>query len=195
MFIYNAIWYNKNMNIALLGNGHVCRALLDIIDKENNLLYLYSRSKAVFNNIYFYLESSDFNNIANNKEIDLVIDMLGDNDIAVEMSKNIIKQSLLNNKSVIACSKKLMNKYGEELCNYAKDTNGELYINSLVSSSKDFMPYPEYLSIDNFLNASDKNHILKYRGGGPIETAQYINDEILKIKEIKKCKVNSWPLA
>lgn len=163
------------MNIALLGNGHVAQELIEIIDKENNLLVSYDRN-------------SNFYEIPNAFIFDVVIDMLGHNDEAVEISRNIIKDSLYYGKSVVTCNKKLMGKYGIELCNYAKDTNGELYINSLVASSKNFSPYPEYLSIYNFIESKNKEKIFQYRGAGPIETANFINDEIIKIKRLKNAK-------
>jgi homoserine dehydrogenase len=163
------------MNIALLGNGHVAQALIKIIDKTHNILLSYDRS-------------SNFYDIPKNNDIDIVIDMLGHNDDAVEISRKIIKDSLSANKIIITCNKKLMGKYGIELCNHAKDTNGNLFINSLVASSKQFVLYPEYLSIDKFMSIQDKTEIFKYRGAGPEETAEFINNEIIKIGQLKNAE-------
>jgi len=129
------------MNIALLGNGHVAQALIKIIDKTHNILLSYDRS-------------SNFYDIPKNNDIDIVIDMLGHNDDAVEISRN----------------------------------NGNLFINSLVASSKQFVLYPEYLSIDKFMSIQDKTDIFKYRGAGPEETAEFINNEIIKIGQLKNAE-------
>lgn len=160
------------MNIALLGNGHVAQALIKIIDKEKNMLVSYD-------------SNSDFYEIPTSPIFDIIIDMLAHNDDAVEISRKIINESLSNGKSVITCNKKLMGKYGIELCNHAKDTNGELYINSLVASSKNFLQYPQYLSIYNFIESHNKDNIFQYRGAGPEETAEFINNEIIKIGKLK----------
>lgn len=169
------LWYNQIMKIALLGNGHVAQALIDIIDKKDNILLSYDRS-------------SNFYDIAKSTDIDLVIDMLGHNDEAVEISKMVIKSSLSSGKSVITCNKKLMSMYGIELCNHAKDTNGKLYINSLVASSNKFISYPEYLSIYNFIEMNKVYNVFNYRGAGPKETADFINNEIIKIGKLKNAK-------
>ena len=161
------------MNIALLGNGHVAQALINIIDEEKHVLISYDRN-------------SNFDEIPLSPIIDIVIDMLAHNNEAVQISKNIIKGSLYYGKSVITCNKKLMNIYGAELCNFAKDTSGKFYINSLVASSNTFIPYPEYLSIYNFIDNSDKESIFQYRGAGPEETAKFINDEITRIEKNEK---------
>jgi hypothetical protein len=60
------------MNIALLGNGHVAQALINIIDEEKHVLISYDRN-------------SNFDEIPLSPIIDIVIDMLAHNNEAVQI--------------------------------------------------------------------------------------------------------------
>jgi homoserine dehydrogenase len=172
------------MNIALIGNGNVSQALVPIILNKNNKLFLFKRGNGFFEDQVFDKVYNDFFSVSSLKNIDVVIDMLGTNDEAIQISRKIIKDSLSNNKYVITCNKKLMSRYGAELCDHAKNTNGHLYINSLVASSVYYKKYPVYLSIDNFKEISKNKDIFFYRGAGPHETALSIYDEIIRIGKI-----------
>lgn len=172
------------MNIALIGNGSVSQALVPLISNKNNRLFLFKRDGGFVEDQVFDKIYNDFFSVSSLKNIHIVIDMLGINDEAIQISKRVIKDSLLNNKYVITCNKKLMGMYGNELCDHAKNTNGQLYINSMVASSRYYKKYPVYLSIDNFKEMNQNKDIFIYRGAGPNETALSIYDEIIRIGKI-----------
>jgi homoserine dehydrogenase len=176
------------MHIAFVGSGKVAQALVDMVDTEEHNIHLYARSSDVIDIFMFTTISSDLYSVIKNKTIDLVIDLLAHNDDALFVSKKIIKDSLSNNKSVITANKKLMRRFGNELCEHAKNTNDQLYINSIVASSSLFNAYPVYLSIDNFKKLNNSSDLFTYRGAGPKETAEAINKEIKKIWKIKNAK-------
>lgn len=176
------------MNIAFLGYGEVAKSLINKINKDDHNLFLYTRNADNVSNEDFKKISSDIYAIPKAKSIDLVVDLLAHNDEAIYISKKIIKDSLSAGKAAITANKKLMRKYGNELCDHAQNTNGQLYINSLVASSVHFKQYPVYLSIYNFKDMNVGSDIFRYRGAGPEETAGHINQEIIKVGKIKNGK-------
>ena len=76
------------------------------------------------------LTTEDFNEIANDENIDLVIEVLG----GVEPGKEYIKTLLQKGKSVITANKDIIADCGEELIKTAQDNNTCLYFEAAVAA-------------------------------------------------------------
>jgi homoserine dehydrogenase len=169
------------MHIGIMGIGDVAKSFINVINKDDHVLYAYARNPKMVNNVIFNKISSDAQSIVESQSVNTIIDLLGHSDEAVEVSREIIEKSLENGKNVITSNKKLMKRYGKELCDYANKSKGSLYINSLTSSSDNFDAFPVYLSTNNFNEINEKYNIFSYRGAGPEEVALSINQEIKRI--------------
>lgn len=169
------------MHIGIMGFGHVAKAFVNLINKDGHVLYAYTRNSRIPDNFNLNQVSFDSESIIDSKSVETIIDLLSHSNEAVEVSKEIIKKSLLNGKNVITSNKKLMYNYGKELCRYANKSKGNLYINALTCSSANFDAFPVYLSTDNFNKLNRRYDIFSYRGAGPEEVALSINQEIKRI--------------
>lgn len=172
------------MNIGILGYGAVAKELIKIIDKKEHKIFLWHRNSNTPRTLEIKkIWGSDRpHEMVQKNMIDIVVDALGsDNDDALSKSKWAIETALKNGKFVITCNKRLMDLYGKDLCEYAKNYN-KFYINSLVAHSSEHEGLDEYLNIENFTSFS-KEVLFKYRGAGPEKTAEFIYEEITRIGE------------
>lgn len=170
------------MNIGILGYGKVSNALIDIIDKEKDKIFVWHMGHQIPREKYvkkFWGEDIPHEIVQKNM-INVVVDAIGDNDEGITKSKWAIEKSLKNDKFVITCNKKLMDQHGTELCNYAKKYN-KFYINPIVAYSPDYNGLGHYLDINNF-ELFSKEELFAYRGAGPKETALFIYEEINRIR-------------
>ena len=103
-------------NIALLGLGTVGKAVYEEIN--NNVSYVLVKDITKKRNIQLSekIITNDFQEIIQDKNIDIVIELIGGENPAY----NYIKKSIKANKNVITANKEVMGKHGKELLNLAE---------------------------------------------------------------------------
>ena len=127
---------NKSYNVAVLGAGNIGSAVISRLlhlDKElldinlSKVLVKDATKERDFDKI---LLTEDFNEIANDENIDLVIEVLG----GVEPGKGYINTLLQKGKSVITANKDIVADCGEELIKAAQENNSSLYFEAAVAA-------------------------------------------------------------
>lgn len=131
----------NKINIALLGLGTVGSGVYKILtshkeDFENRLgLSLIPRvflekdlSRADQLGISRDLVVSDFEAIADNPEIDVVVEVMG----GIEPAKSFVERSIEKGKSVVTANKELMAKHGEEILRAASASGVDVYYEASV---------------------------------------------------------------
>ena len=117
------------MNIAILGYGTVGSGVVEVIntnkasiDKraghEINIKHVLDLRKFPGELIEDVL-TDDFNDIINDKEVDIVVEVMG----GLEPAYSFVKASLENGKSVVTSNKELVAKYGASLLKLAKENS------------------------------------------------------------------------
>lgn len=117
------------VNIAVLGYGTVGSGVVEVIRTNQEIVNKNSGNEI---NIKYVLDLRDFpgdpvesilvhdfNTILEDKEIDIVVEVMGGTGAAY----TFVKQSLLAGKNVCTSNKALVAKYGPELMKIAKDKN------------------------------------------------------------------------
>ena len=100
----------SNVNIAVLGAGNIGSAVIErLLTIDNTLLNLTLKKVLVSDvskdrNIDKSLLTDNFDEILNDKEIDVVIEVLG----GIDPGKAYIKSSLISGKSVITANKDII---------------------------------------------------------------------------------------
>ena len=127
---------NKSYNVAVLGAGNIGSAVISRLlhlDKElldinlSKVLVIDATKERDFDK---NLLTEDFNEIANDENIDLVIEVLG----GVEPGKGYINTLLQKGKSVITANKDIVADCGEELIKAAQENNSSLYFEAAVAA-------------------------------------------------------------
>lgn len=132
----------KNLNIAIAGLGVVGSGVYDILTKQVemlnkrskrsiNLVAAGSRTKKDFideNKIKYYDNVLD---LANDDNVDLVVELIGGDTIAYELCKN----SLKNGKHFVTANKAMIAKHGLELAELASRHNVSLQFEAAVAGS------------------------------------------------------------
>ena len=127
---------NKSYNVAVLGAGNIGSAVISRLlhlDKELldiNLSKVLVKDATKERDFDKNLLTEDFNEIANDENIDLVIEVLG----GVEPGKGYINTLLQKGKSVITANKDIVADCGEELINAAQENNSSLYFEAAVAA-------------------------------------------------------------
>lgn len=110
----------KKINIAILGYGTIGKGVFDICSNIQNLNVVKILEKEEkFDKQYFSLFTDNIENIINDKEINLVVEVLGGYDFA----KSCIEKCLLNGKHVVTANKEIIAKDIDYLVNLAKNNN------------------------------------------------------------------------
>ena len=106
------------MNIALLGFGTVCKGVFDILKEmpEYNVKKILIRNPAKKNMDCMTLS---FDDIENDKDIDLVVEAIG----GLHPAKEYIISSLKAKKHVVTANKAVVAKYFDEFISVAKENN------------------------------------------------------------------------
>ncbi len=117
------------VRIGLAGLGNVGRGVYEILRKDAEILQKRSgvqfeivavsaRSKKDFVDpkIKFYSNPID---LANDSEIDVVVEVMG----GIDVAKNLIEASLKNRKNVVTANKALLAQYGFEISQIAEQNN------------------------------------------------------------------------
>ncbi len=127
---------NKSYNVAVLGAGNIGSAVISRLlhlDKELldiNLSKVLVKDATKDRDFDKNLLTEDFNEIANDENIDLIIEVLG----GVEPGKGYINTLLQKGKSVITANKDIVADCGEELIKAAQENNSSLYFEAAVAA-------------------------------------------------------------
>ena len=127
---------NKSYNVAVLGAGNIGSAVISRLlhlDKkllDINLSKVLVKDATKERDFDKNLLTEDFNEIANDENINLVIEVLG----GVEPGKGYINTLLQKGKSVITANKDIVADCGEELIKAAQENNSSLYFEAAVAA-------------------------------------------------------------
>ena len=127
---------NNSYSVAVLGAGNIGSAVISRLLHLDNEVININLSKVLVSDsakdrdFDSNLVTEDFNEIANDENIDLVIEVLG----GVEPGKEYIKTLLQKGKSVITANKDIIADCGEELIKTAQDNNTCLYFEAAVAA-------------------------------------------------------------
>ena len=127
---------NKSYNVAVLGAGNIGSAVISRLlhlDKELldiNLSKVLVKDATIERDFDKNLLTEDFNEIANDENINLVIEVLG----GIEPGKGYINTLLQKGKSVITANKDIVADCGEELIKAAQENNSSLYFEAAVAA-------------------------------------------------------------
>ena len=127
---------NKSYNVAVLGAGNIGSAVISRLlhlDKELldiNLSKVLVKDVTKERDFDKILLTEDFNEIANDENINLVIEVLG----GIEPGKGYINTLLQKGKSVITANKDIVADCGEELIKAAQENNSSLYFEAAVAA-------------------------------------------------------------
>ena len=127
---------NKSYNVAVLGAGNIGSAVISRLlhlDKELldiNLSKVLVKDATKERDFDKNLLTEDFNEIANDENINLVIEVLG----GVEPGKGYINTLIQKGKSVITANKDIVADCGEELIKAAQENNSSLYFEAAVAA-------------------------------------------------------------
>ena len=127
---------NNSYSVAVLGAGNIGSAVISRLLHLDNEVININLSKVLVSDstkdrdFDSNLITEDFNEIANDENIDLVIEVLG----GVEPGKEYIKKLLQKGKSVITANKDIIADCGEELIKTAQENNTCLYFEAAVAA-------------------------------------------------------------
>ena len=134
----------KNVSIALLGCGTVGKGVVDLLAMNGPLIEEQLNTKINIKRVlirdlnkYEKMEdlpdsiqlTTDFNDIINDDEIDIVVEVMGSADFA----KDCIEQCFLRGKSVISANKDLIADYGIPLLKLSQQHNVDFQFGASVA--------------------------------------------------------------
>ena len=109
----------KQMNIAILGYGVIGKGVFEICKNMPNInVVKILERKERFDNNYIELFTDNYEDIFNNKEIDLVVEVLG----GYEFAKEMILKAFKNGKHIVTANKEIIAKDIDLLINLSKVT-------------------------------------------------------------------------
>lgn len=124
----------KPIQIGLIGFGTVGSGVYEILQNNLNVAFkqvvVRDTQKALQSGLSKNINlSTNVDDILNNAEIDLVIEVMGGD----ELPYSIIKKALQNNKHVVTANKVVISKYGPELFALAEKHNVNLLFEAAVA--------------------------------------------------------------
>ncbi|MBQ9766228.1 MAG: homoserine dehydrogenase [Lachnospiraceae bacterium] len=142
-------------NIAVLGYGTVGSGVVEVINTNKALIEARVKEEV---NVKYVLDLRDFpgdpvekilvhdfDTILNDKDVDIVVEVLG----GATFAYNYVKSALLNGKSVATSNKELVAKYGAELLAIAKEKNVNFFFEASVGGGIPIIrPINECLTAD-----------------------------------------------
>lgn len=126
----------SNFNIAVLGAGNIGSAVIErLFNMDNELLDITVKKVLVSDvnkdrSIDKGLLTDNIDDIINDKDIDVVIEVLG----GIDPGKEYIKSLLSTGKSVITANKDIIADCGKELIELAQNHNTNLYFEASVAA-------------------------------------------------------------
>jgi homoserine dehydrogenase len=121
------------MNIALLGFGIVGKGVYDIVTSDFpswNIKYVLEKDPTKTKEIKA-IATQSYEDIMKDKEIDVVIELIGGKTIAYQMIKIALKQK----KHVVTANKAVISAYYHELTELAKENNVSLFYEASVGGA------------------------------------------------------------
>ena len=123
----------KNINIGLIGAGTVGSGLIEILEKKKEsilhisgvnlvLKKICDASPGITNRYPNYFTTSNYNDLTEDKELDIIIELVGGTGVALE----IVKSALKNSKTVVTANKALLSEKGQELFQIAEEMKVEI---------------------------------------------------------------------
>ncbi len=142
-------------NIAVLGYGTVGSGVVEVINTNKALIEARVKEEV---NVKYVLDLRDFpgdpvekilvhdfETIVNDKDVDIVVEVLG----GATFAYNYVKSALLAGKSVATSNKELVAKYGAELLAIAKEKNVNFFFEASVGGGIPIIrPLNECLTAD-----------------------------------------------
>ncbi len=165
-------------NIALLGMGTVGKAVYEEIKGNVSSVLVKDITKKRNIHISEKIITNDFEEIIQDKNIDIVIELIGGETPAY----NYIKRSIKSNKNVITANKEVMGKYGEELLELAEKNNVFLLYEAsvaggipIISPLVSDLSANDFLSIRGIINGTT-NYILTKMANEKLELAEVLRE-------------------
>ena len=123
----------KNINIGLIGAGTVGSGLIEILEKKKEsilhisgvnlvLKKICDASPGITNRYPNYFTTSNYTDLTEDKELDIIIELVGGTGVALE----IVKSALKNSKTVVTANKALLSEKGQELFQIAEEMKVEI---------------------------------------------------------------------
>lgn len=114
------------MNIAILGYGTVGSGVVEVINTNKESINKRAGHEIKIKHVLDLrkfpgdpiedIVTDDFNKIVNDKEVDIIVEVMG----GVEPAYSYVKEALENRKSVVTSNKELVAKHGAELLEIAR---------------------------------------------------------------------------
>jgi len=165
-------------NIALLGMGTVGKAVYEEIKGNVSSVLVKDITKKRNIHISEKIITNDFEEIIQDKNIDIVIELIGGETPAY----NYIKRSIKSNKNVITANKEVMGKYGEELLELAEKNNVFLLYEAsvaggipIISPLVSDLSANDFSSIRGIINGTT-NYILTKMANEKLELAEVLRE-------------------
>lgn len=150
---------NKKINVSLIGLGTVGQGVYDILKNNDYLINQKVRLYAVCDKdvtkkekVTDVLFIEDYNDIINDPNVDIVVEMIGGENLAYK----VIKQSLINKKSVVTSNKEVVSLHLDEFYKLAKENEVYFLFEAAVGGG---VPI-----INNLCNYASLNEINKVGG-------------------------------
>tara|TARA_B100002052_G_scaffold298783_1_gene333498 strand:- start:2772 stop:4031 length:1260 start_codon:yes stop_codon:yes gene_type:complete len=165
-------------NIALLGMGTVGKAVYEEIKGNVSSVLVKDITKKRNIHISEKIITNDFEEIIQDKNIDIVIELIGGETPAY----NYITRSIKSNKNVITANKEVMGKYGEELLELAEKNNVFLLYEAsvaggipIISPLVSDLSANDFSSIRGIINGTT-NYILTKMANEKLELAEVLRE-------------------